>query len=110
MIDITGTDLRKFIAKAYDLSQPQGMGYLHFQEGPIMDQAIDEILERSEKSGYCVVGMDYVLGRAVKMSVYKKGDRLLIGDNWYDHNPAQLQILLCAEGVVYNGTYVEAKA
>jgi hypothetical protein len=108
MIDITGTDLRKFIAKAYDLSQPQGMGCLHFQDGAIPEEMIDKILD--VKSSHCVAGMDYVLGRAVKMSVYKKGGRLLIGDNWYDHNPAQLQILLCAEGVVYNGTYVEAKA
>lgn len=106
MIDITGTDLRKFIAKAYELSAPQGMGFIHYQEGAIPEAKIDEILDVKNK--FCVAGMDYVLGRAVKMAVYEKNGRLLICDKWFDHNEAQLQALLDADGVVNNGEYQEA--
>jgi hypothetical protein len=106
MIDITGTDLRKFIAKAYELSQPQGMGFLHFKEGPLDDESIDKIL--NVKNEFCVCGMDYVHGRSIKMAVYSKGDRLLIGGpGWYDHSDYQLEELLSADGVVNNGEYVE---
>lgn len=109
MIDITGTDLRKFIAKAYDLSRPQGMGYLHFQDGPLPDEMIDKILD--VKSSHCVASMDYVLGRSVKMAIYRKGDRLLIGGpDWYDHSDYHLEALLSADGVVNNGEYVEPTA
>jgi hypothetical protein len=106
MIDITGTDLRKFIAKAYELSEPQGMGFLHFKEGPLDDETIDKIL--SSKGSHCVAGMDYVNGRSVKMAVYAKGDRLVIGGpGWYDHADFKLEELLSSDGVVNNGEYVE---
>lgn len=106
MIDITGTDLRKFVAKAYELSQAQGMGYLHFQEGPLPEEMIDKILDVKNK--FCVCGMDYVLGRSIKMAVYNRGGRLLIGGpGWYDHSDYQLEALLSADGVVNNGEYVE---
>lgn len=104
MIDITGTDLRKFVAKAYELSQPQGLGFFHYQEGPLSDGMIDKILAHDGK--FLAVGMDYVLGRSVKVAVYRKGDRLVInGPHWFDHTDESLKELLSAEGVVNNGEY-----
>jgi hypothetical protein len=32
-IDITGVDMVEFVKKVYELSLPQGMGFLHYQEG-----------------------------------------------------------------------------
>ena len=91
-IDISAVDLRKFIADVYDLSAPQGMGFLHATPGPLDEASIDSILERGSKS--YPVGMDYVHGRACKMTVYRDGDKLTINDRWYDHSAAQLRELL----------------
>lgn len=106
-IDITGTDLRKFVAKAYELSQPQGMGFLHFTEGPLDEATISAILD-VRNPGYCLLNMDYVHGRSVKLGVYVRDGRWLINSRWYDHTARQLHALLAADGVVNNGEYVEA--
>lgn len=106
--DITGTDLRKLVAAVYANSSPQGMGFLHFKEGPLPDEAIDKIISmetyatRSGGDGP-IVSLDYVQGRACKFTVWRKGDRLLVDDRWFDHSPEQLQALLQSDGVVNNG-------
>jgi hypothetical protein len=38
--------------------------------------------------------MDYVHGRACKMTVFKEDDKLLILDDWYDHTNGQYRRLL----------------
>jgi hypothetical protein len=35
MIDISGIDLVKFAQAVYELSKPQGLGFLHFSPGPL---------------------------------------------------------------------------
>lgn len=99
MIDITELDLRKFIAKAYDLSVPFGMGMLHFQPGPLPEEMIDRILAASDEGARIAVSMDYVMGRAVKMTVFRDGDRLFIRNDWFDHSPVHLERLLDAATV-----------
>ena len=87
-IDITGVDLVVFVKKVYELSVPQGLGMLHFKEGRLSDEEAKEIVGR----GY--ISMDYVHGRACKMKVFKKDEKLYIPDRWYDHTDYQLNELL----------------
>ena len=35
MIEVTNVDLAVLAQKAYELSAPKGMGYLHYTPGPI---------------------------------------------------------------------------
>lgn len=96
-IDITGVDLRKFVADVYDLSVPQGMGFLHARPGDLPDEVIDNILKNTPPA--IAVSMDYVLGRACKMTVYRKEGALLIGAKWFDHSQEQLNELLRRHGI-----------
>lgn len=98
-IDITGVDLSKFVREAYNLSRPQGLGYLHHREGGLPEDELQAILKRDENSKYYAVSMDYVMGRAVKMTVHKSGDRLVINDRWFDHSDEALKTLLDRCGV-----------
>jgi hypothetical protein len=106
--DITGTDLRKLVAAVYANSSPQGLGFLHFKEGQLAGDDVDKLLSmgtyatRSGRDGP-IVSLDYVHGRACKFTVWRKGDRMLVGDRWFDHSPEQLQDLLQSDGVVNNG-------
>lgn len=94
-IPISRDNLPKVIAKAYELSKPQGMGYLHFQEGGIPEDVLQKILSRSdaEEGGYHKrVSLDYVQGRAVKLSIpydEETGEFYISGDRWYDHSGSQ---------------------
>ena len=94
MIEITGVDLKKFVQEVYKLSRPQGMGYLHYKDGDLPENQVAEILARGDKSKQFAVSMDYVLGRACKMTVHRQGDKLFINDGWFDHDPSDLQTLL----------------
>lgn len=97
-IEITGCDLRLLVQKAYELSRPQGLGFMHAKPGPLSDQEVDSILSRSHVGR--PVSMDYVNGRAVKLNVRRDADgRLWIRPNWYDHTRMQLSELLHAIGI-----------
>jgi hypothetical protein len=102
MIDITGVDLVKFAQKTYELSMPQGLGFLHFTPEPLAEEDAKEIVERSGKYGNVKLDMDYVSGRACKMTVWEKDGRLVIQDAWYDHTDDQLKRLLAAFDIVSN--------
>lgn len=99
--------LPKVIAKAYELSQPQGMGYLHYQEGPIPAAELAKHIERAAENldntelPYLQgLSFDYVLGRAVKLYIGynpESGNYFLDMDRWYDHSDEALAALLeCA--------------
>lgn len=81
------------IRAAYDLSRPQGMGYLHFQEGPLPDDVLTQI--KATAHSRIVASMDYVRGRAVKQGVYRSDDGLLYieADRWFDHSIDDLREL-----------------
>lgn len=106
MIEITGVDVRQFIRECYDRSRPQGLGFIHAVNGPIPENEIDDILTRRDKD--FVFDMDYVLGRAVKMTVFRDGGKMFIHNNWYDHSGGQLRDLLTAIGMADKADQVKA--
>lgn len=91
-INVTNVDLRKFVKEVYNLSRPQGMGFLHFKEGDISEEIVTQILSRG--NSHTPVSMDYVSGRACKMNVFKRPDGLFIRPEWYDHHIEDLKELL----------------
>ena len=93
-IDISGIDLVKFVKKVYELSKPLGLGHLHFTPEPLTDEEAKKII-RTKKDLYdCIIYMDYVKGRACKMTVWERDGRLQIINNWYDHTCNQFKELL----------------
>lgn len=105
LIEITDVDLRGFVRHCYDLSRPQGMGHIHYKPGPIPDEVLDGIMSTySPEAGHggnpgVALNMDYVLGRAVKMTVTAVRERWFIRPYWYDHTDGQLKELLTLSGI-----------
>jgi len=99
MIDITGVDLKEFVKKVYELSKPQGLGFLHYESGGLSDEEAQFIVDNCYNPTRFAVAMDYVKGRACKMTVHKNGDKLEIKDSWYDHSENQLKELLSHFGL-----------
>lgn len=100
MIEITGVDMAKFIKKAYDLSKPLGMGYFQYTPEPLTDEEAQSLINKKDPKIKC--SLDYVKGRACKMTVHKevegsllnKKERLFIRAPWFDHTDSQLKELL----------------
>lgn len=93
MIEITGADLVEFAKKVYTLSVPQGLGFLHAEQGVLEDEDAKDIVSRC--SGSIALSMDYVKGRACKMNVRRdENGGLWIQKSWYDHTDHQLAELL----------------
>lgn len=95
MIDITGTDLVKLAQAAYELSRPQGMGFLHYQEGGLTDEEAASLVREGDRFP---LDMDYVKGRSCKLRVINDKERLYIHGSWYDHSEQDLKDLLKAVG------------
>ena len=96
--DITGCNLLELVKAAYDLSAPQGMGFLHYKQGKMTDEQAQEILDKDD-GGKVAIHMDYVGGRSIKLRVLRKGDMIYIEERseenkWYDHTNAQFDELL----------------
>jgi len=99
MIEITGVDLKEFTKKVYELSLPQGLGFLHYQSGGLSDEQAEQIVSGGNRlfnrpNDRIALDMDYISGRACKMVVFKEEGRLYINKNWYDHTDTQLKMLL----------------
>jgi len=78
-------DLSAVVRAAYELSVPQGLGFLHFQPGNLTDEQVASIVNR-KSYGDIVLYMDYVLGRAVKLTVFRDESGMhYVPDRWYDH-------------------------
>lgn len=92
-IDVTEYDLRKLIKETYNLSQPQGLGALHYEKGELSEEEIDQILNFKQYDRI-VVDMDYIKGRACKMTVFRIENKLKIRKDWLDHTPRQLEKLI----------------
>lgn len=98
-IAISRENLPKVIAKAYDLSAPQGLGFLHFKPGGISEDELSGILARvdeAETTYHKRIRLDYVEGRAVKLTIdYDEGSQQwrIDGDRWYDHGAAEWEDL-----------------
>lgn len=99
MIDITGTDLVKFAQEVYALSQPQGLGIVHYRAGELDAETARRLVD--EGKGRIALSMDYVRGRACKMTVYKQDGRLEIRERWFDHSDEQLTELLRRCNIIF---------
>jgi len=97
MIDITGASLIRAAQCAYTLSAPQGLGFLHFEEGGLSDNEAEGLIDGGCRHNF-PLSMDYVKGRSCKFHVYKKEGRLYIAKSWYDHTEEDLKTLLVAIG------------
>ena len=93
-IDITGIDLIQFVKEVYKLSIPAGLGRLHFKEGGLTDEEAEEILSVWESDPKFCLDMDYVKGRACKMTVFRNKDKLYTRSPWFDHTDMRLAMLL----------------
>ena len=96
--DISNIDTVKMIKTAYKLSRSQGLGFLHFQEGELdADKAAGLIKEDGTFS------LDYVMGRACKISSHKDKDGkiYLYGKSWFDHSQEDYIELLSSVGINY---------
>jgi hypothetical protein len=92
-------DLVKFAQKAFELSRPQGMGFLHAKAGDTLSEDEAKQFIRSEQ-GKDTLSMDYVKGRALKLHVRQQdnGD-FQLSDSWYDHTDEQYKDLLLSVGI-----------
>lgn len=95
-IDITGVDLIKFVKEVYKLSISVGLGRLHFRGGGLTDKEAEEILDVCKSDPEFCLDMDYVRGRACKMTVFRDRNRIYIRSPWYDHTDMRLKMLLNA--------------
>ena len=90
-------DLVKFAQKVYELSSPQGLGFLNFVQDELSEKDAQKMVDISYPR-HCL-SMDYVRGRACKMIVYNKDGKKCVSDTWYDHTDKQYKELLQAFGV-----------
>lgn len=92
-IDITDCDKLALIKKAYELSLPKGLGFLHIKDGPLSDE---EVFACIRKDGS--INMDYVNGRCIKFRSFVRDGRLLTNNHWYDHTQKDLERLMQSIG------------
>lgn len=94
-IDITKADLIEVVKAAYDLSNPVGMGILHYTEEPLSDEEAKQLIDEGSRGKFSpCVSMDYVKGRCCKFSVWHIDGKLYIRKDWYDHTKADVDKLL----------------
>jgi len=90
-------DMRLLIKTVYDLSKPQGLGFMHYNENDALtDEECDKIIDTFKDDKRLALSLDYLKGRSCKFHVnrIKDSDELEIYDKWYDHNDEQLATLL----------------
>ena len=98
MIEVTNVDLAVLAQKAYDLSAPKGMGYLHYTPEPITYEQAKGLVDHNHRM--FPLDLDYVNGRAVKLTVRREKDgRLWLEDTWFDHTMSQYRELLAYVGI-----------
>lgn len=99
--------LVEVVKAAYDLSHAVGMGVIHYREGSLTDDQAKTLIDMDHKRH--VVSMDYVVGRCVKMSVFKdqQTGQLFIHKTWYDHSQDDLKELLDRAGIEYDASDFE---
>jgi len=95
-IDVTGIDLIKFIREVYRLSVPAGLGRLHFIEGELTDEEAKGISDIWKNDKQFALEMDYIKGRACKITVFRDRNRIYIRSPWHDHTDMRLAKLLKA--------------
>lgn len=61
-ISIEGMDKTKVLEALYASARPQGLGFLHFRPGPLMEGEAAEILSQTTY-------IDYLMGRVMKVEL-----------------------------------------
>lgn len=74
-INLNGVDLIKLTQVAYDLSVPQGLGFLHSENGSLSQEEAKDLVDPFSKDKNIALGLDYVKGRAVKLNVFRDGEK-----------------------------------
>ncbi len=92
MLEMGDINLHQFVRDVYELSVPQGLGWLHATSKPLSDEDVEEILGRGDDQ--IALRMDYVQGRSCKMTLFKENGTYQMNTPWYDHTDKQLQELL----------------
>lgn len=94
--------LRRTVQKAFELSAPQGMGWMHYNANDTLDdQTVDTWLEGAARRGG-PLSLDYVKGRAVKLCFHYDDEKTQFyvedGGTWFDHSDrAWAELLAVAE-------------
>ena len=102
VVDLTNANLVELVKGAYSLSVPLGMGFLHYRPGGLTEEEAQSLVNPDPNARYAVA-MDYVRGRAVKMSVWNvpdnaahnpQGIKRFTMPYWYDHTQEEFELLL----------------
>jgi hypothetical protein len=72
------------------------MGFMHAKPGGLTDEEASLYIDTDNR---VAVSMDYVKGRACKMTVFDEDGKLSIRDQWFDHSDSALEELLKSVGV-----------
>jgi hypothetical protein len=96
MIEITGVDLVELVQRVYTMSQPVGLGVLHYTPKPLSRCEAEEYII---SDGTIVINLDYVRGRCCKFSVRSEDNKLYTERAWYDHTDNELKYLLGSFGI-----------
>lgn len=94
-VDITGVMLPEFVKEVYNKSGAQGLGVLHYTPKGLSNDEVNEILD-APSFGSAILSMDYIKGRACKMTVFKEEDSMYINYPWFDHTHEDFVALLKA--------------
>lgn len=65
----------QILARLYNASQPQGLGFLHFNAEPMTEQQAQDLLVRCNGNNY----FDYLQGRVMKVDIDEAANRV---DGW----------------------------
>lgn len=88
--------LGEVLAAAFDLSRPQGLGFLHYKPGSADAEMFRDDIKRAiaadtSKPFFKSIHLDYVQGCACKFSIRYDADGWFVeGPRWYDHSPEAL--------------------
>ena len=100
MREVQKLDLVKFTQDVYSLSSPQGMGFIHYQPGDLTAEEATEIVTRCAWDEGLALSMDYIHGRACKMTILRgKDGGYELPDSWFDHTSEQYAELLKRHGL-----------
>ena len=97
MIEIQEHQIKELVKAVYNMSEPVGMGFLHYTPEDLTDEEAKGLIDMASKT--CVVSMDYVNGRQCKFSIFKVGDKFAVANSWGDHSDWEYAIMLNSVGV-----------
>lgn len=107
MIKITGCDLEALVKKAYQLSRPQGLGWIDKSQDKkeLTDNEVSNILSAPHED-WVPVQIDYLHGKAVKLTVFRFDDQLYVENYWHDHSDQDFLALLSSIGIPEKAVHI----